>query len=102
MTFTCSALPELRDLPDRYTHMTVFMKILGIWFALNLAIPAFIIYQRSPRLRHRLFRLTVGLLAFPHERQLVHQLVEFRPSPPLRALQAKDRPKVALSWVRRR
>jgi hypothetical protein len=36
----------------------MILKILGVWFALNLAIPAFIIYQRSPHLRHRLFRLT--------------------------------------------
>jgi hypothetical protein len=56
--------------------MTTFLKILGIWFALNLAIPAFLIYQRSPHLRHRLFRLTLGLFAMPHKRQLVHQLVE--------------------------
>jgi hypothetical protein len=55
--------------------MTVAMKIIGIWFALNLAIPGFIIYQRSPHLRHRLFRFTLGLVAFPQERQLAHQLV---------------------------
>jgi len=56
--------------------MTTILKIVSVWFALNLAIPAFIYYQRSPHLRHRLFRLTLGLFAFPHERQLVHQLVE--------------------------
>jgi hypothetical protein len=56
--------------------MTVLLKILGVWFALNLAIPAFIIYQRSPHLRHRLFRLTLGLFAFPHQRDLAHQLIE--------------------------
>ena len=56
--------------------MTTILKILGVWFALNLAIPAFIIYQRSPHLRHRLFRLTLGWFALPHDRQLVHQLIE--------------------------
>jgi hypothetical protein len=56
--------------------MTMILKIVGVWFALNLAIPAFTYYQRSPHLRHRLFRLTLGLFAFPHERQLAHQLVE--------------------------
>jgi hypothetical protein len=56
--------------------MTIVLNMVGIWFALNLAIPAFIIYQRSPHLRHRLFRLTLGAFALPHERQLVHQLVE--------------------------
>jgi hypothetical protein len=50
--------------------MSIVAKILGIWFALNLAIPAFIIYQRSPHLRHRLFWRTLGVLAMPHERQL--------------------------------
>jgi hypothetical protein len=57
--------------------MSVLAKIIGIWLALNLAIPAFIFYQRSPHLRHRMFRLTLGLFAFPHQRQLAHQLVEF-------------------------
>jgi hypothetical protein len=56
--------------------MSVFLKILGNWVALNLAISAFIIYQRSPHLRHRLFRLPLGLFAFPHKRQLARQLVE--------------------------
>jgi hypothetical protein len=56
--------------------MMLILKIVGVWFALNLAIPAFIYYQRSPHLRRRLFRLTLGLFAFPHERHLAHQLVE--------------------------
>jgi hypothetical protein len=56
--------------------MSILSKIVGIWFALNLAIPAFIIYQRSPHLRHRLFWRTLGLFGMPHERQLAHQLVK--------------------------
>ena len=55
--------------------MITILWVLGTWFALNLAIPAFIIYQRSPHLRHRLFRLTLGGFALPHERQSVHRLV---------------------------
>jgi hypothetical protein len=55
--------------------MTILFKILGIWFALNLAMAALIFYQRSPHLRHRLFRLTLGAFAFPHQRQLAHQLI---------------------------
>jgi hypothetical protein len=57
--------------------MMVVLKILGIWFALNFAIAAFITYQRSPHLRHQLFRLTLGRFAFSHERELAHHLVEF-------------------------
>jgi hypothetical protein len=56
--------------------MTMILKIVGVWFALNLAIFAFICYQRSPHLRHRLFRLTLGLFAFPHDRQSAHELIE--------------------------
>jgi hypothetical protein len=56
--------------------MATLLEILGIWFVLNLAIPAFIIYQHSLRLRHRLFRLTLGGFARPRDRGLVHRLVE--------------------------
>jgi hypothetical protein len=56
--------------------MVLALKIVGIWFALDLAIPAFIVYQRSPHFRHRLFRLTLGGLARPTERRLAHVLVE--------------------------
>jgi hypothetical protein len=56
--------------------MTILQKVIGIWFALNLAIPAFVIYQRSPRLRHRLFRLTLGGFSVSRERRLAHVLVE--------------------------
>jgi hypothetical protein len=41
-----------------------------------LAIPAFIFYPRSPRLRHRLFRWTAGGLSAPSDRWLAHSLVK--------------------------
>jgi len=56
--------------------MSTLLKIIGIWLALNLAIPAFIIYQRSPRLRHQLFRLTLGWFSVPRELKLAHVLVD--------------------------
>jgi hypothetical protein len=66
-----------REIPiSRSIVMSIVLKIVGIWFGLNLAIPAFIIYQRSPHLRHRLFRITLRLFVPPHQRRLVHQLVE--------------------------
>jgi hypothetical protein len=55
--------------------MLLALKIVGVWFALNLAIPAFILYQRSPHFRHRLFRFTLGL-ASPANRRLAHVLIE--------------------------
>ena len=56
--------------------MTIVMKILAVWLCLNFAIPAFIYYQRTPGFRHRLFRVTLGLFAFPSERRLAHALVD--------------------------
>ena len=56
--------------------MSTLLKIAGIGFALNLALPAFIIYQRSPHLRYQLFRLTLGWFSVPRELKLVHVLVE--------------------------
>jgi hypothetical protein len=55
--------------------MVTLLYVLGIWFALNLAMPAFILYQRSPTFRHRMFRLTFGVFS-RSERQLVHVLVK--------------------------
>jgi hypothetical protein len=54
--------------------MKTVLTIFGIWFALNLAIFAFILWQRSPHFRHRAFRLTLGAFA-PNERKQVHALV---------------------------
>jgi hypothetical protein len=56
--------------------MTIVLKILAVWFGLNLAIPAFIYYQRSPSFRHRLFRATFGISSLPSERRLAHVLVD--------------------------
>jgi hypothetical protein len=56
--------------------MTIVLKIMVIWFGLNLAIPAFIYYQRSPSFRHRLFRATFGIFSPPSERRLAHVLVD--------------------------
>jgi hypothetical protein len=55
--------------------MMVILEMLGIWLALNLAIFAFILWQRSPHFRHRVFRLTLGAFV-PGEREQVHALVE--------------------------
>jgi hypothetical protein len=45
------------------------------WLALNLAIPAIILYQRSPRLRHHLFRWMLSVMDPPRDRQMAHVLV---------------------------
>ena len=59
------------DLPMQHT----FERIAALWFLLNLAIPAFALYRRSPAMRHKLFRWTVGGSAPLHDRALVHALV---------------------------
>jgi hypothetical protein len=56
--------------------MRTFLEILGIWFALNLAIFAFILWQRPPHFRHRVFRLTLGAISSPTDRRMAHVLVE--------------------------
>jgi hypothetical protein len=50
--------------------MTAILAILGVWFASNLAIFAFILWQRSPQFRQRVFRLTIGAF-MPGERKQV-------------------------------
>ena len=52
-----------------------FERITAIWFLLNLAIPALVVYRRSPAMRHKLFRLTVGGVAPLHDRALAHALI---------------------------
>jgi len=37
--------------------------VLAIWLGLNLAIPGFIVWQRSPHFRHRVYRATLGAFA---------------------------------------
>jgi hypothetical protein len=43
--------------------MQIFITIVAIWLGLNLAIFAFIQWQRSPHFRHRVSRLTLGVFA---------------------------------------
>jgi hypothetical protein len=40
----------------------MLVAIVAIWCGLNLAIFAFILWQRSPHFRHRVWRLTLGAL----------------------------------------
>jgi hypothetical protein len=54
----------------------VIITGLEVWLTLNLAIPAFIIWQRSPHFRHQLFRWTMGGLTSPHERLHAHLLID--------------------------
>jgi hypothetical protein len=55
--------------------MHTFERIVGLWLLFNLAVPALVIYRRSPAIRHKLFRWTIGGAATPHERVLAHELV---------------------------
>jgi hypothetical protein len=43
--------------------MHILFAVVAIWFGLNLAIFAFIPWQRSPHFRHRVSRLTLGEFA---------------------------------------
>jgi hypothetical protein len=53
--------------------MRILIDVLAVWFSLNLAIPAFIVWQRSPHFRHRVFRLTLGAFV-PRQTQFAHTL----------------------------
>ena len=55
--------------------MKAILAILGVWFASNLAIFAFILWQRSPHFRHRVFRLTLGAFT-PNDCRRAHALVK--------------------------
>ena len=50
-------------------------KILSCWLLLNLVVPTLIVYRRSPGMRHKLFRWTVGGSAPLRERVFAHTLV---------------------------
>jgi hypothetical protein len=52
--------------------MQILIAIVAIWFGLNLAIFAFILWQRSPHFRHRVSRLTLGVFA-PKETSAHHR-----------------------------
>jgi hypothetical protein len=56
--------------------MGVVITIVGAWVALSLSFSAFIIWQRSPYVRHQIFRWTIGRLIPTRERGLSHRLVE--------------------------
>jgi hypothetical protein len=43
--------------------MQILIATVAIWFGLNLAIFAFILWQRSPHFRDRVSRLTLGVFA---------------------------------------
>jgi hypothetical protein len=43
--------------------MQILIAIVAIWFGLNLAIFAFILWQRSPHFRDRVSRGTLGVFA---------------------------------------
>jgi hypothetical protein len=51
--------------------MKAILAILGVWFASNLALFAFILWQRSPHFRQRVFRLTLGAF-MPGESKQAH------------------------------
>ena len=51
--------------------MKAISAMLGVWFASNLAFFAFVLWQRSPRFRHRVCRLTFGAFV-PGERKQAH------------------------------
>jgi hypothetical protein len=55
--------------------MSRLVNVVEVWLALNLALPGFILYQRSPRLRHHVLRWMLGILDPPRDRQLAHVLV---------------------------
>ena len=52
--------------------MQILIAIVAIWFGLNLAIFAFILWQRSPHFRHRVSRLTLGVFT-PKETSAHHR-----------------------------
>jgi hypothetical protein len=55
----------------------VITDVIVIWVAFNLAIPPFLLFQRSPHFRHQLFRWTFGaLMPAAREEELVHILVD--------------------------
>jgi hypothetical protein len=55
--------------------MSRLVTVVEVWLALNLAIPAFLAYQRSPRFRHHLIRWMLGVLDPLRDRQIAHVLV---------------------------
>ncbi len=56
--------------------MSALLWIIAIWMGFNLALPAFIYWQKSPHFRVRVRHLTIEALSQPRERDLVHGLVQ--------------------------
>jgi hypothetical protein len=56
--------------------MATLATALTMWFALNLAIPAFILCQRSPKFRHWLFRTACDGLNLPTDRKLARVRID--------------------------
>jgi hypothetical protein len=57
--------------------MQTLLEIVAVWFGLNLAIPAFILWQRLPLFRQRVFRLTLDVFGPKRTkiaRDLLHRL----------------------------
>jgi hypothetical protein len=58
----------------------MLLKIIEVWFALNVSIPLVVIYQRSPSLRHRIHKLAFSWVVLdPRSRyrlQMAHVLVD--------------------------
>jgi hypothetical protein len=51
------------------------MTIVEGWLMLNVALAALLVYQKSPHLRHQLFRWAIGGLTPPRQRRLAHALL---------------------------
>jgi hypothetical protein len=56
--------------------MTILLNLNGIWLLVNLAVPAWLLWRRSPHFRHRVYHLTIGSLSPSRERELAHSLIE--------------------------
>ena len=56
--------------------MSTLLWILASWVGLNLSLPAFVFWQKSPHFRARVRHLTIEALSPPRERELVQALVQ--------------------------
>ena len=58
LTFYCDVGSGILVARRGTQSMQILIAIVAIWFALNLAIFAFVLWQRSPHFRYRVSRLT--------------------------------------------
>lgn len=56
--------------------MAAVTIIFASWMGINLALPAWLLWQRSPHLRHQVYHFAAGFVYPPHEREWAHLLVE--------------------------